>query len=37
MIKADFGDLKVQELSADEVMARFNCLYGSNTRPKITF
>ena len=34
MIPVEFGDLSFQELSAEEVVVRFNALFGSNTRPK---
>ena len=34
MIKPEFGLLKFSELPALEVQARFNALYGSNTKPR---
>ena len=34
MIKNEFGLLKFSELPAVEIQARFNALFGSNTRPR---
>ena len=33
MIKPEFGLLSFTTSSAADVQAKFNCLYGSNTRP----